>query len=345
MKKNLVFCAFLGCLLVTQTLHAQETVAALQHNGSASMYYGHNAFIEAYNASIEGDTIILSAGAFNAPTSLEKRLTVYGSGHYPDSTGLTRTVVMNAFTINAGADSLYIEGLFINNDINFQGDADINYVKIIRCRCESINFNTSGDHAKGYCSVEECVVGGAINFALNGEHLLIRHCLIDSHIRDINSNATIDGNVFLHETNNNLMNIHLSTIQNNIFLNTELSVMGWDGEMTYNAYYNNIFVVGADQIGWGTGAYGANNYFGVAQSDIFVSQSGVCFDYNQNYHLKNPETYLGTDGTQVGLYGGPVPFKEYGMPSTPQITRKSVASQTDNSGNLNVNFTIKAQNR
>ena len=86
-----------------------------------------------------------------------------------------------------------------------------------------------------------------------------------------------------------------------------------------------------------------NNYEGVAIANIFANQIGSTIDYNQDYHLKTPSAYLGTDGTQVGLYGGIIPFKDGGYPSNPQILTKSVSTQTDVSGNLNISFKVKAQ--
>jgi len=53
--------------------------------------------------------------------------------------------------------------------------------------------------------------------------------------------------------------------------------------------------------------------------------------------------YLGTDGTQVGIYGGSQPFKEKGTPSNPQVTKKNIGTQTDADGNLQINMTIEAQ--
>jgi len=53
--------------------------------------------------------------------------------------------------------------------------------------------------------------------------------------------------------------------------------------------------------------------------------------------------YLGTDGTQIGIYGGSQPFKEKGMPSNPQVTEKIISTETDTNGNLQINITVKTQ--
>ena len=49
-------------------------------------------------------------------------------------------------------------------------------------------------------------------------------------------------------------------------------------------------------------------------------------------------TYLGTDGTQVGIYGGAFPFNT--KPTGPQITSCSVANKTSANGKLSVDIVI-----
>jgi hypothetical protein len=64
----------------------------------------------------------------------------------------------------------------------------------------------------------------------------------------------------------------------------------------------------------------------------------------QNYHLTNPGNYAGTDGKQVGIYGGSFPYKEGAVPSPPHVRSKTIASSTDGQGKLNVQITTSAQN-
>ena len=54
-------------------------------------------------------------------------------------------------------------------------------------------------------------------------------------------------------------------------------------------------------------------------------------------------TYLGDDGTEVGIYGGLVPFKEGAVPINPHISQKSIQTTTDSNGLLNIYFTVEAQ--
>jgi len=52
------------------------------------------------------------------------------------------------------------------------------------------------------------------------------------------------------------------------------------------------------------------------------------------------QTYLGTDGTQVGIYGGNLPYSE--DPTIPKITKCNVASKSTADGKLSVDIEVKA---
>lgn len=67
------------------------------------------------------------------------------------------------------------------------------------------------------------------------------------------------------------------------------------------------------------------------------------FNYAHNYHLKSPTTYLGTDGTEVGIYGGTFPYKEGSVPRNPHIQLKNIASKTDDNGSLQIEIQVEAQ--
>lgn len=69
-----------------------------------------------------------------------------------------------------------------------------------------------------------------------------------------------------------------------------------------------------------------------AELDIF--QDGRLSDLTDEAKA----AYLGTDGTPVGMYGGPVPFS--GLTSYPRITKMNVASKTTADGKLSVDIEV-----
>lgn len=346
MKSKRLFLTALVAILTVTTTFAQSPITTLQHNGETTVYYGVSSFSDALDAAVDYDTLYLSAGYFTAPT-IAKGVTVIGSGHFPDETDSTgaliqkRTYITSEITINAGADSLHLEGLYINGDIEYSSSSSIDYVTIIRCRTSSINFNSSSETAaKNYNTITECFVTGNIDFNYYGNNLTVRNSVIvgSYSIREINGNALIYNNIFLY-TYRVIYAVSSSVIRNNIFVATSNPLYSYTSETVSNVISNNLFGSSSVNFGYNTPS---NNYIGIAQENIFVDQTGNSIDYAHNYHLQNITSYLGTDGTQVGIYGGDG-FKEEGMPSNPQITSKSIAEKTDSEGNLNISITVEAQ--
>jgi len=334
--KKITFIMLIICdLFALQNVSAQNWAATLEHNGATQVFYGQNSFVDAYNASVNGDQIYLSAGVFASPSTLVKGVKVYGTGYFPIEGKQTQ---VGDLQIAKGADSLRLEGLYINGNIKYNGPNEIDYVKIVRCRLGSVNFATITNH----CSFEECFISNDILFSTRPNNFLLRNSIIQSQVSYINSNALIEGNIFMPSSNYengweaNFLSVKYSIIQNNIFLGT--SNLFYDlGNANTNTVNKNLFVSSNPE-----GVNKATNYTGVAQTAIFVNQTGDAISYSHDYHLKTPETYIGTDGTQVGIYGG-LSFKEKGIPSNPYIESKDVAPTTETNGNLKINISVKAQ--
>jgi len=348
MKKLFLLAAFICSLLTVQTSNAQNPITTLEHAGATSVYYGQNSLVDAYNASVKGDYLYLSTGYFTAPEAIAKGVKIIGAGHFPDSLSVAkRTTLLSGLTIGAGADSLLLEGLYISGDVNYAADISINYVRVFRCRLVSALFNSSSATAsKNYCSYEECFIDGALNFSNYGVNLLVKHNILGglictsmycSTILNINGFALIDGNVIINIAGDwaSFYNIISSKVINNIIFAANPF-----NSCTGNFINNNLFV--SKSFDSGNNSFNIN-YTGVAQTNIFVNQTGNTINYTHDYHLKSPTTYLGTDATQIGLYGGTTPFKDKGLPSNPQVITKTIGTQTDANGNLLINFSVKAQ--
>lgn len=142
-----------------------------------------------------------------------------------------------------------------------------------------------------------------------------------------------------------------SIFRNNIFLDTLGNTTGiYGGSHSFgNVFMNNIFVSATPKLTTHTSNpwlyYTAfNNYYGVDINQIFVSFAGSGYSFQDNYELLHPSLYIGNDGTQVGLFGGALPFKVGAIPVIPYIRLKQIASQSNSSGEVEVEFEVEAQN-
>lgn len=341
--KKLISSLFL--YLIITGVNAQSVVI-LNHNGTSTPYYGNNGFTDAYNASTDGDTIYLPGRFYNPPSDISKSIAIFGAGHYPDSSAATnRTYINSGITISENADSIRIEGLYINGALNFSSNQSVNYATIKRNYINgSLNFNGDKSVATSYFAfINENVINGDI-YCGNATQATIANNII-LNILNTAENCVFTNNVILGcpywgwPNYNYPLGYSLSNclIENNIFSCTGVLL-----NCNNNTYTNNIFTH--------TPSFGANistnNFFNVAYNSIFINAPSTTFDYTYNFHLQNPATYLGTDGNEVGLYGGLYgPYKEGAIPVNPHIQSKTIAPTTDTNGNLNVNIKVAAQEK
>jgi hypothetical protein len=134
-----------------------------------------------------------------------------------------------------------------------------------------------------------------------------------------------------------------SIIENNIFINYNSSCY-WASYSSGSFFNNNLFV--EDWI-IPDNCFGSGNIVNQPQSSIFINQSGNNFSYAHDYHLQPtcPGKNAGTDGTDIGIYGGSHPWKEGSIPFNPHIQYKTISGSTDENGNLNVNIKVSGQDR
>ena len=151
-------------------------------------------------------------------------------------------------------------------------------------------------------------------------------------------------NIFLHNECGYYGNYPLITGSNNTFQNN-VSLRQCDNFVsgTGNKFIKNIFVINATT--FGTTPTLTDNYMNVDRATVFVNQTGNTANVNHNYHLVNPASYLGTDGTEVGLFGSTTPFKEQMIPENPHISVKNIQTSTNSAGELQIELKAEAQSR
>ncbi len=332
MKKTLFIAV---AIALSITINAQK--AALHSSTNVQLFTGVNAFINAYGVSASGDTIYLSGGSFAVPATINKKLLIFGAGHYPDYTLATgRTVLQNTLTLDENADGFHLEGIEINGDLIFTNDKDINNVTVKYCKINNVYIDGTTNPSTNLLFIRNVVNSFMLRNAIS--------VLISNNIVGCISSSygnTISNNIYLSRVYGGLYNQYLFGQDNNIIINNiflETNYVGVSGNG--NIFRNNLFVT--SNPGYGTSPTVSGNYTGVLQADIFVNQSGTTFNYTHDYHLKNPGIYIGTDGTQVGIYGGTYPYKDGGVPSNPHIQLQNIAPTTNN-GILNVEIKVSAQ--
>lgn len=327
MKKTLLFIA---ALIMSSLSFAQQQLATLNHHDSITVYYGATALQQAHAAAVNGDIITLSPGAFNS-VNIGKAVTIRGAGMYPDSAaGTLPTILVGEFGVSLGGrdtiDRLCLEG--INLPESWMEIFSAISPTFTKCYFNNVRGGSQASPNNLRPSFYNCIIGGATHWGCQS--------------------ATFVNCVIAGET---------PSYQSPSYINCIIKVP---------SYLENISVV--NSIIYGNGSqkhgYGAYNCIGVNQafSDIFHSDettthnlhnySGLesifktfrgdiksCLDFQLQDSIAT--SILGSDGTQLGIYGGVMPFD----PSVrnPLIRRCNVANRTTADGKLSVDIEVVSE--
>lgn len=332
MKRN-VFIAV--AFFATLTASAQN-IAAVNSNNETTMY---QTLDDAVKNSDNGSVIYLPGGGFqiNGDTKITKRLTIMGVSHRGDTDNADgATVIAGDLNFEKGSDGSSIIGVFISGNINV-GTSDDSVTNLTVRFCNVNSLQVKHDQSSGMV-VNQCYLRGTSNFG--------------------NCNVCLENNV-LHS----VQNINGGTIDHNIITSHDWHSRGIDYALdgVSNSSITNNFLLDRAGCHSGNSCYISSNCIatgtwnedqecitlddGTTWDDVFVANKGVSI--SSNYHFKDTWDKgrgKATDRTDIGIYGGSG-FKEPSetVAPIPRIISKKVDEQTDGSGKLHIEVTIKAQ--
>ena len=346
MKKitSLVYISLM-VLLINQAI-AQNLIAV--QNGSKQTFYT-NLDDVITNAQAK-DTVYIPGGIFpvtNNNLTINKELHFIGAGIFRDSTKATNLTRIDAtMTLVAEANNSSFEGIyFFNGSIN-AGDEDIDNLSISRCHLQNINLSRlSSNWLVSGNIIDNGINGTNPSFAPsipNAQSNYISNNIIGYLISNFGPNNVFKNNTLLSNLGENIANISNCVLENNIFLYYQGMNFGIS-----NCILRNNLSVGA--FGFNTtNNIENNNYTSQPINSIFInySESGIpVYSDTDDYNLQPncPGKNAGTDGTDVGIYGGAYPWKDGSIPSNPHFQSIQIAPKTDTNGNLNVKIKVAAQ--
>ena len=354
MKK--FFLSLVAAIVAATATYAQSSMlATLSHEGEIRAFYGPDALKSAVMVAEDGDVITLSSGQFNA-TNIDKVITLRGAG-MSVSTDLLNphgaTMIQGDFSINitdTQSGRIVMEGLYMKNDITYSGT--IRNAQFLKCRFNSLKAISTDDTTKmTNATFIHCRIYNGFNIVAN------------SNVYFINSLVCNPDNYY-----------DSSSIEfNNCFIkfdakNETERISSCTPESVHYSYYKNCIIqdvyykpeyrksIPSNCIAYNCVGVGGVKLFEEIstnnQTNTYVSYSVFKSYWNDNYntYIKDTDnfeltesaaqTYLGTDGTQVGVYGGNLVYDE--NPVIPQITKCNVAAKSTADGKLSVDIEVKA---
>ncbi len=335
MKSKLLLPILLFLFALPSGAYSQQRVI-LQSNGNSIAFGTANSFIDAYNEAQDGDTIYLPGLQYTSPTSFNKRLVVYGTGHDPESTASTGRTIINGFTFDPGASGSHLEGIYVSSGITFRSNNKTDDVTLKRVHING-QILIAGTDPENRCDnilITESIFGG-----LNGQNasnIKVFNSFSNGRLQYLNENSWI-ANSFIYDYFYPVYYAVQSRFENNIIVvyTSNTGVSNSNG----NTFSNNIFnrnPTTQENNTW------SGNYTDVDPAGLFEDYQNP-FSYEADYKLKNPGSYTGTTGDQAGLFGGHYPYKENALPVTPHIQDHNIATSADEDGNLQINVSVQAQ--
>ena len=324
MKKFIVFFIALVAMCVIKAKAQTSLLATLNHEGTVSTFYGSTALQQAHEAAANGDVITLSSGTFLS-VDITKAVTLRGAGMTLDAATQTEpTVLANDFKITIDdevTDRLTIEGIYSNQQITID---NLKNAMFLKDRIRRISISGRDLYAKDltfiHCRITETYSG---SYESNNS-ATFQNCIV-SYISGNNysfKNCLVGGN-----------NVSTGLCDNSEYKNCVLiEPYAYRNSMTM---YNNLYL-SSSQLDC------PNNTNVQLSTDDERVKNLLTYSDDNDYKLTEEAKSImkGTDGTEVGIYGGSIPYDP--TPTNPQISKFNVAAKTTADGKLSVDIEVKS---
>lgn len=348
--KKILFLSMVATLILASKSFAQQNalVAVLTHEGTNTTFHGAGALAEANEAAVDGDVITLSGGTFNEVT-VSKGITIRGAGMYRnDSTDVDRTQI-SKLTIADSTENVAIENLYIPTLTTGKALVHVNFFKVLvptidvndgsnmsfvnckitsRLNCNDVSILSLMNSLvyKPYINTNDvvanfqnCVVvfsswgsGNGSSYADGVRYTSFMNCILCTYNSEPTYSSASDAyrHTRLPSTATVINNLGFGNALFEYITNTTNKAISNTSENTANIFLN-------------------------LESNDFYRQYSDSYNFELTDEAK--ATYLGSDGMEVGLYGGIYPFNS--KPHHPIITKSNVARKAED-GKLNVSFEV-----
>ena len=323
MKK--LFLSLVAALTAATATFAQSTlVATLSHGEDISMYYGTNALRDAVNAAVSGDVINLSGGTFQG-VGIYKAITVRGTG-IDDA---NPTYIINDFGVDVPDTEpglFQMEGIRCPNRMYIGGGNSNTHFS----KCWIYWIDDMGGVSAKNILFANC----KITYRCQIYDSPITMQFVNCYIKDFVNGKEGSGATFVNCV---LKNGYATDFKNSYFANCIITSV-------YSSFPSSCIAsncVGVGNNALFSGSPSNTNCRMATYAELFKDYTGEYSDA-QTFELTDEAktTYLGNDSTEVGLYGGSLPYTS--TPSYPQITKMNVANKTTADGKLSVEIEVSA---
>ena len=341
-------------IILASLTYGQSQVTTKLHNGVSSFYYDVIPLDIIVAGALDGDTIILPGGPIaTGGINLNKTITFVGAGILGEGTPVTaRTIIPYVFNqdivLQDGSEGSSFHGIDFQRIVRFTGG--VSDVSFVRCAFDTYSMAGFQQTAPSNVLIKHClfragitnggstapqglvimnsIIDGGISLSGGVASAQITNCLIlDMNFSSgLNPGVTYTGNIFTRTSSSYTLN-HASAYSCNLFCMTGGNTLTWSGATNLGG-----------NVGWQ-----------LAGNNVFVNVPDInSFNETFDYHLS--PTSPGLSSTQmscaldeVGIHGGPSPWKEGAIPFNPHWLSLTPALGSTTGGVINVSLSGAAQ--
>lgn len=279
----------------------------------------YTTWADAYAAASAGDTIYIVGSNFSyGDFTINRSLTIIGPGYYLTQNSETQVnkeiAEIHYLILGEGADGTHLIGLAVTGNYGILVTDQIDNLLLENCYIQVISLGFNANYIYENLEIKKCFIFGQIQFNYN----------YNAHIANlVLTNNIIGGNVNIEEGSNGI-------ISHNLFLSNFLSLDAASSfEFSNNIYLNKnetYFTIQSlpdasvhHNISL-TGAFGdANNNFTAPESTLFNTDQNATSDGMYMLSENSPAKGAGSNGSDIGPFGGPDPYRLSGLPNLPNI--------------------------
>lgn len=334
MKK--LFVSLVAAIVATTACFGQSSLlATLSHEGTISTFYGAGALRAAHAAAADGDIITLSSGSF-VSTDITKGITLRGAGMEVNSEVHGEpTIISGDFSIaipEETTERLTIEGIYHNATIYVT--KQLENATFLKNR-----FRTFYDYTGTIKNATfiHCRISESLSLSADCSAACV-NCIIMNPSTISNSTSNFECVNCVLDKGNNWNNFHSSSLKNCILIVTQnYSIPGtctvYNCVALSDEFPSRIFSNVPNT---------TNIVLNRSEVNQFFKSGNSTYNDNEKYELPEEaqSQYVGTNGTQVGIYGGTLPFSS--TPTNPQITKCNVAAKSTADGKLSVDIEVSS---
>jgi len=301
---------------------------------------------------VAGDTVILGGGQYTLTTSIviNQPIVLIGTGVRQDS-----SLAYGGRTVIAGSVNINLNIASTASGTEIHGIATVNFGKVqlispfpnncrfVRCAFEDLRLGNGVNGSSANSTViDECIIDGmdvskapntlirnsvirTLTYASESSNTEVRNCIILG-IPSTNDEVHYENCIFATTSNSAITVTERSTYVNNLFVGN-----GGGFSIAFGPLPTHSGNLPAETI-----LSGPNGAF------VNVAYT-TAYNFDSDYHVSPPYQGAGSDGSDIGIYGGAVPWKDGGLPFNPHWTELNGPGSTTNGTLPNVTIRGSAQ--